>query len=220
MAKPKPPTVNLSRVQEYARDQRERPPELRKLAALHARLRILEEQRKLGELTTTYIALDALGALAGAAVAGVPENKARAVWPEDWGQDEVKVPLALLLALRDAWAVYRDGPSGQTLGEAFGLEGRGQGKHKMRDRQKQRDRQRKLCAQVCMDYLLAPVLGEAISLEAAINQVAQREGVSFQTVREAHKRYRREIEWKMDRMRFVQHGLLSGLKTSRSPWSE
>ena len=48
------------------------------------------------------------------------------------GSETISVPLPLLIALRDAWDTYRSADGSVSLGESFHIEGKGQGKSKMK----------------------------------------------------------------------------------------
>jgi hypothetical protein len=105
-----------------------------KLWALNNRLEILERLRKEGKLNEPYIALEALGALSRGVVSGRTELQLRTVWPSEWGNETITVPLKLLLALSEVWGEYRQPENKMTLGEAFEIEGGGQGKHSMKEK--------------------------------------------------------------------------------------
>ena len=85
-------------------------PELLRLAR---RFEIFEALRKDGVLNEPFIALEALGAFAGAKAAGRTETDLRSCWAEEWGQETITVPLSLVLAIRDGWSDYKTAPSGK-----------------------------------------------------------------------------------------------------------
>ncbi len=161
--------------------------------ALGARFRQHEAQREAGQMVTPYIALEALGALVGGRVAGHSDAELRKAWPEAWGEESVTAPIALLAALQQGWLAYMNAPDGMTLGEAFRIEGHGQGRQRLRDMQKGKDRRRGLANEVEIEYLSAGARGKPIPLCNAIEIVAERQGISAETVKAAHREFRDEI---------------------------
>lgn len=183
----------------------------RELWALTNRFEILEELRKTGVLNTPYIALEALGALAFGLKSGRNEQQLKTTWPKEWCPETATVPLVLLLALADSWDDYRSAPSGKTLGEAFKIEGGGSGNHPMKSILATIDRARGLHRQVETEYLASNHEGEALRIAEAIDKVATKNGISFQTVKDAHDLHRKQI-----RKDLAELGILNEVKTSQS----
>lgn len=177
------------------------------LWALSNRLEELERLRKEGVLNTPFVALEALGALSGGLVGGRSEGQLKTVWPDDWGSETIEVPLALLLSLRDAWAIYKSAPTGKTLGEAFGVEGDGIMKSKLHTI----DKHRRLAREVELEYYKIECVKSDVRRDDAIQNVADKNGLSFDTVKEAHKAHRIKI-----RSVLSDVGVLKGVKTSDS----
>jgi hypothetical protein len=182
----------------------------RELWQLNNRLEELERLRKAGVLNTPFIALEALGALSGGVVNGRTEAELKTTWPQEWGHETVTVPLALLHALRAAWADYRQAPTGKTLGESFRIEGGEQGKHPMKSKLATVDNARRLAGEVESIYYQVEGEESDLRLEEAIQTVASKNGVSFEAVKEAHKKHRDYI-----RADLTDVGVLKGVKTSR-----
>ena len=113
--------------------------------------------------------------------------------------DQVVVPAALLNNLKTAWLNYRGAPPGTTLGEA-NLEGGGQGKTSARNRQMTRDKHRELANDVEAVYLEAMLNNNPISEEAAQETVAAKLDMSFETIRNAHKKFKPEIRAALQRL--------------------
>ena len=183
MAKPRPPKLNPE-----VFEQRKSPMEVTRI-----RFEILDEQRKKGELPATYITLEALSSIQAAREQGFSEEDVRSTWSASWGDQEVVVPAALLNNLKTAWLNYRGAPSGTTLGEAFNLEGGGQGKANARNRQMTRDKHRGLANDVEAVYRAAMLNNNPISEEKAQETVAAKLDMSFETIRNAHKKFKPEI---------------------------
>jgi hypothetical protein len=186
MRSPRPPKVNPEAIGRARQS-------LTEIDQLKARFRQFEKQRSAGELSTQFIALEALAALFGGRVSGFSDADLRRAWPKDWGEEVITVPATIAAALAIAWRDYRSAPSGVTLGEKFGLEGGGQGSQPTRNRQLTKDRDRRRANEVELVYLMGEADGRTISIDDAIKIVAEREGTSFETIRAAHKKYRREI---------------------------
>ena len=157
------------------------------------RFEILDEQRRKGELPATYITLEALSSIQAAREQGFSEEEVRSTWSASWGDQEVVVPAALLNNLKTAWLNYRGAPPGTTLGEAFNLEGGGQGKTSARNQQMTRDKHRGLANDVEAVYLEAMLNNNPISEEEAQETVAAKLDMSFETIRNAHKKFKPEI---------------------------
>ena len=166
MSKPRPPKLNKDALASLKANAD-------KIDALKARLMQLDELRAKEELTTTFIAFEALSSLLGSRIEGLSDGDLRPAWLESWGDGTVEVPATLLKVLAESWVEYKDAPSGATLGEVFGLEGGGQGRSKIKDTQATRDLHRRLANEVGSRYVAAGVAGEngeeakPISLEEA-----------------------------------------------------
>jgi hypothetical protein len=148
---------------------------------------------------------------AGGRIKGFSDGDLRRAWPESWGDSTVMVPAALLKALAEPWIEYKDASSGVTLGEAFGVEGGGQGRAKMKDTQAIRDRDLRLANKVAILYVAAGVAGkngndaQPISLDDAYAQVAELNDCSAETVKKAYAKYNPKT-----RNRLKGRGILKG----------
>ena len=172
---------------------------------LNNRLEILERLRKEEKLNTPFIALEALGALSGGVVSGRTERQLRTVWPSEWGNETITVPLALLLVLSEVWVKYKQPENKLTLGEAFEIEGGGQGKHPMKSILATIDRDRHLANKVEFLYIKKEDDENPLRLEEAITEVADKEGLAFETVGQAHEKYK-----KYTRTTLTDVGVLKG----------
>ena len=183
----------------------------KELWQLNNRLEILEELRSVGVLNTPFIALEALSALSGALVTGRSEEQLQTVWPKDWGNETITVPLVLILALREVWTDYKNAPSSKTLGEAFQIEGGGQGKPRMKSKLGAIDRARRLAREVEVIYLQLEDDKSPSRLADAIQMVADQNKVSFGSVQKAHKARRKHIRSSLKDLE-----VLKGVKSSGS----
>jgi hypothetical protein len=158
------------------------------LESLKNRFAQLEALRENNELTTTYIAFEGLSALLGGRMERYSDDALRDCWPAAWGNSTVAVPAALLKALAESWVKYKESDLGTTLGEAFNLEGHGQGKSRVKDKQVTRDQNRKYARDV-----VALRAQEVMPLEPAYEKIADRQEVSIETVRAAYKNTVRQL---------------------------
>lgn len=181
-------------------------PELLRLAR---RFEIFEALRKDGVLNEPFIALEALGAFAGAKAAGRTETDLRSCWAEEWGPETITVPLSLVLAIRDGWGDYKTAPPGKNLGEALKIEGGGQGRRTMKDRLNAIDRDRGLANAVESKYLQIEGAPDSMTLEEALSEVAEERGLSFETVKTAHDLHKSAIRRELE-----EFGVLKRVKTS------
>jgi hypothetical protein len=84
------------------------------------------------------------------------------------------------------------------MGEAFHLEGGGQGKARARQLQMKRDQHRAIANDVYSIYLKAAANGSPISDEEAIEKVANKRNKSFDTIQKSYKRHKRYIRHKLE----------------------
>ena len=182
MSKPRPPKVNEENLKETKS-------QTSPITKLKSRFEIFEEMRKKEEIPKTYIAFEAFCALYGGRLEGYTDDELRKSWPKDWDCNTLTLPAVLVQALTSAWVDYQKAPIGKTLGEAFQLEGGGQGKKKIKDTLKTIDKARSLSNQVEINYLSAGETSHSISLEEVYHNVAEENDVSFDTVRKAHLKY-------------------------------
>jgi lambda repressor-like predicted transcriptional regulator len=187
MSRPRPPSYNPKTLQKR----------LSVMEVAKNRFNMLDEHRKKDELPTTYITLEGLSFFQASREQGYSDEELREAWCESWGKEEVIVPAALLNTLMTAWLSYRDAPAGTTLGESFGLEGGGQGKSKKHKLQMTRDHSRGIAQQVEIEHRIGGENGEPISVERAQTMVVEQRGLSIETVRKAHKKYKNEISQKL-----------------------
>ena len=172
---------------------------------LNNRLEILERLRKEEKLNTPFIALEALAALSEGVVSRRTERQLRTVWPSEWGNEAITVPLKLLLDLGKVWGEYRQPENKMTLGEAFEIEGGGRGKHPMKEKLATEIGYIRLANKVEILYIAIEGDENPLRLEEAIAEVADKEGVGFETVEQAHKKYK-----KYTRTTLTDVGVLKG----------
>lgn len=195
---PNPPQIPWDGVERHKADVEKRGKDI---VGLEYRFRDFEDELERGEITKTFVALEALTAIVGARIEGYSDEVIQTTFPPAWGQEIVRVPAALLREIAEGWIEYRESDGAKTLGEALHIEGRGQGKKPQKLRVAERSKARRLANDVVIEYLYAVHDDSGlISLEEAINKVAEASGVSPTTVSRAYKRYGPSILDKLSRL--------------------
>lgn len=182
------------------------PPKDWGLTSISERYAQFEKLRQEGEISTQFIALEAFCSIVGAIREGYSEDEIINACPDAWGTEDeqtVRVPIALLQALAWAWDDYKNADAGITLGEAFGVEGGGQGKQPAKKQQATRDRRRKLAAAVEVEYRAWEKIGRPITQAEAIEFVSENQRVKLSTVEAAFNEYKQEV-----RDAGLRHGLI------------
>lgn len=130
-----------------------------------------------------------------------------------WRKDAVEIPRAWLRVWVEGWAKYKSGNTGSTLGEAFGVEGGGQGRQPVRERMDQINRDIRLSNKVEIEYRSAQANNGSATWERAIRAVVEDEdeSVSEDTVKRAHKKHK---EAKLQRMEYLRLLKADGGKAS------
>jgi hypothetical protein len=202
--KKRTPPLDLRKLQEVGSENRSSS----KLTALAPYFLLLEEMKDKRSLNTPFVSLEALARITTARIEGYEEDDVLGSCPDTWGRETIRVPLPLLIALTDAWNSYRSADVGISLGESFGVEGKGQGKSKMKGSLEQRLKEHRIMNAVELAYLASGNTAEevdAISLEVAIEQVAEVEGLSADTVQKYHKKHSKYLRGELK-----SRGLLKG----------
>jgi hypothetical protein len=202
--KKRTPKLNLDKLKETGSQIRSEG-EMPKLKAYFSLLEEMETERS---LNTPFISMEALARITAANTEGYNGNDVLGTCPDAWGRETISVPLHLLIALKDAWDTYRSADGSVSLGESFHIEGKGQGKRKMKGRLEQRLKEKRIMHAVVVAYIASGNTGEepdAISLETAIEQVAEAEELNADTVRKYHKKH-----YKYLRGELKNKGLLKG----------
>ena len=202
--KKRTPPLDLGKLQEVGSENRSSS----KLTALAPYFLLLEEMKDKRSLNTPFVSLEALARITTARIDGYEEDDVLGSCPDTWGRETIRVPLPLLIALTDAWNSYRSADVGISLGESFGVEGKGQGKSKMKGSLEQRLKEHRIMNAVELAYLASGNTAEeidAISLEVAIEQVAEVEELSAATVRKYHKKHSKYLRGELK-----SNGILKG----------
>lgn len=163
----------------------------RDLLVISTRFDHFEKLRSEGMINTPFIAMEALSTLAQGKLSGKTEAELRDTWPKTWGEATMAVPLPLLLAISDAWSKYKEADQVVTLGEAFGLEAaRKSGSHRMKSLLATLDREMRHATAVHLEYLAATAEGSPKSLEQVIDEVAEANALSTETIKLHYKKHK------------------------------
>jgi hypothetical protein len=156
------------------------------------------------DLPKAAVAFEMMQSAFSAFEGGLAHNDIADAYPvAAWRKDTVEIPRALLRVWVEGWAKYKSGNTGSTLGEAFGVEGGGQGRQPVRERMDQINRDIRLSNKVEIEYRSTQADNGNAAWERAFHAVAEDEGVSADTVKRAHKKHK---EAKLHRMEYL--GLL------------
>ena len=99
----------------------------------------------------------------------------------------VPVPWWIINFIAEGWERYRQASPGRALGECFDLEGGGQGKLPAKDVLPKVIRDQALAREVIQIRLQAKKKGIKLSLEKVFAEVAEKYGLSSDTVRRAYR---------------------------------
>jgi hypothetical protein len=202
--KKRTPPLDLGKLHEVSSESRSSG----KITALSSYFSLLEKMKDEQSLNTPFVSLEALARITAARIEGYEERNILGSCPNAWGDETIRVPLPLLIALKDAWDKYRSADGSVSLGESFSIEGKGQGKSKMKGRLEQRLKEHRVRSAVEVAYLASGYTLEEpdpISLEVAIGQVAEAEELSAETVRKYHKKHSKRL-----REELKNEGVLKG----------
>lgn len=125
---------------------------------------------------------------------------------EAWREDTVEVPRAWIRVLVEAWQKYKKNGFQTTLGEAFELEGGGQGKQPAKHWLEMMNRATRMSAAVIVEYLNERSSGKSASWERACEIVAQKEDVSLDTVKRATNSMKEDILRKLSEYHVLKEG--------------
>jgi hypothetical protein len=179
-----------------------------KLFGLHKQFAEYEAKIRVGELPSSYVAIDAIASLLCARIEGCSDAELRACWPSSWGNSEVTLPTALIYHISQAWIEYGKDSAGKTSGAVLGLEGGGKGRKGAVAAQRKRKQHNEYGRQVALLYTGLSAASNRPTLDKAIEEISEMHNVSFETVESAYKKYGRPLI--EDALRL---GILKGVKT-------
>ena len=177
----------------------------RQLLQLSQRLEIFEERREEKILTTTFVAFEAIAAIFGAGKEGFTDEQIRGCFPVEWGDSTVEIPSALIRDLAEAWMSYKHNYNQVSMGQSFGLEAAGTNARKMITACEDADRHLSLANAVELAYWAASATEQPLSFEAAIAEVSQARGASYEAVRRAHSKHKEFVRKQLIKMEILKH---------------
>jgi len=185
----KKPTPDLEAVHAIAESQRD-DPAAKFIFELHWRARTLLED---SGLPHTAITFEMIQSVLSAFEGGLVHDDVMHGYPvtTTWREDTVEIPREWLRVLAKGWEKYKSGPVGSTFGEAFGLDGRGQGNQPVRAKLRQLKKDIRLSNKALVEYLAERAEGGQGSWDRAHGKVAASEGVSEDTVKRPSKKRRK-----------------------------
>jgi hypothetical protein len=171
---------------------------------LHFRSLMLLENDKLPK---SLVSLEMLQSVLSSREAGRQHSEISEAYPiKSWRDDTVEVPRAWIRELVASWEKYKKSEAQTTLGEAFGLEGGGQGVLPAKHRLDAMNRDTRIANAVVLEYLSERASGETGSWERAYGNVADQERVSLDTVKRATKPIRDLILNKLAELHVLKGG--------------
>ena len=182
------PKIDLATLRELKGDQAHPA-----ILGLSKRFEQFEALRRSGKLPTTFIALEAISALMAGRIEGYAPQELEDCWPTEWGTQKIELPVALVATLASAWGEYRTHGGTKPLGAVFQLEGKSNKSRKTITNAIILDRDRRLAQAVELAYLVGAYEKEPTTIEEAIERVAQKEGLSSETIKTAHRKYRSKV---------------------------
>ncbi len=207
----KKPTPNLENFHAIAESLRG-DPAAKFVFELHWRARTLLED---SGLPHTAITFEMIQSVLSAFEGGLAHSDIAEGYPvAAWREDNVEIPRAWLRELVVGWQKYKSGPVGSTFGEAFGIDGRGQGKQPVRAKLRQLNNELRLSKLAHVEYRTEQAEGGQGSWERACSEVAASEGVSEDTVKRACKKRLKAALSREEYLNLIKTS--EGGKTSRS----
>jgi len=183
--KPTPDPEIISALAEFTRDN----PEDAFIIQLYWRAKGLVERSNLPHAAITFEMLEsAFSAFEG----GLGHDEISSGYPvKAWREDTVEIPRAWLRVMVEGWQKYKTSPTGNTFGEAFGVEGGGQGAKPVRDQLAHYNQTVKLSNAALFEYLSERQAGGRGSWERAFGRVANSgAGKSDGTIKRASEKHR------------------------------
>lgn len=145
-------------------------------------------------LPRALVSLEMLESVFSSFEAGHRHSEISEAYPvKSWREDTVELPREWIRELVTGWRKYKNSPSQTTVGEAFGLEGGGQGIRPSRHWLESMNNDTRIANAVVVEYLAERAEGRVGSWDRAYEEVAEKENVSVDTVKRASKPIRDNI---------------------------
>lgn len=162
---------------------------------MHQLLHHYEGLRKKGGLPTTFIAFEAIFMLAEGLKAGICPKQLNEIWPDEWDNQTLEVPIQLLFEIALGWSTYVGADGEQSLGQAFGMEGSLSTGRKALTKRNIAKKQLRYANAVELEYISSGQDGKGKTLQTVYEEVAdafsRSEGkiIPVETVINAHKEF-------------------------------
>lgn len=206
----KKPTPNLENIHSIAESQRG-DPAAKFVFELHWRARTLLED---SGLPHTAITFEMIQSVLSAFEGGLVHDDVMHGYPvtTTWREDTVEIPREWLRVLVKGWEKYKSGPVGSSFGEAFGIDGSGQGNQPVRAQLRQLKKDIRHSNEAIVEYLAERAEGGQGSWDRAHGKVAASEGVKKDTVKRASEKRRKTALSRADHLNLIKTS--DGGKTS------
>lgn len=184
--------------------------ESREIFMTHQLLQHYEGLMKKEVIPNTFVAFEAISMLVNGLKAGISTNRLAEIWPDEWDNRTVQVPIQLLFAIEAAWATYVGADGEKSLGQAFGMEGSLSTGRKALTKRNIAKRQLRYANAVELEYLSSGEEGKGKTLQAVYEDVADAfshsEGktIPVETVINAHKEFGKEIRNQLKMMGIIK----------------
>ena len=153
-----------------------------------ARARQFADRVVEGDLPKAYAALELIMSIYSARELDT-ERLFRAFPVENWRDETIAVPTALLRPIVKGWMKYRRQAGKQSLEKALGIAAQTKGASSVVKTEKTTDRNRSLSNAAVLDYVASHLEGQPVSLDAVFAGVAEECGCKASAVETAYKEH-------------------------------
>ena len=142
-----------------------------------------------GKIPTTIVSFEALRTLHNGIENGFTNAAVLSALPKSMGNETIEVPVAVIRSLISSWERYKYSEE-QNLGKSFGLSGGNNSRKPLTRLEIQKTE--KYYTQRVFELRMEGMLdGQKVTVDKAVEQVAEENKVSEQTVKNAYKKHRR-----------------------------
>ena len=142
-----------------------------------------------GKIPTTIVSFEALRTLHNGIENGFTNAAVLSALPKSMGNETIEVPVAVIRSLISSWERYKYSEE-QNLGKSFGLSGSNNSRKPLTRLEIQKTE--KYYTQRVFELRMEGMLdGQKVTVDKAVEQVAEENKVSEQTVKNAYKKHRR-----------------------------
>ena len=142
-----------------------------------------------GKIPTTLVSFEALRTLHNGIENGFTNTAVLSALPKSMGNETIEVPVAVIRSLISSWERYKYSEE-QNLEQSFGLSGSNNSRKPLTRLEIQKTE--KYYTQRVFELRMEGMLdGQKVTVDKAVEQVAEENKVSEQTVKNAYKKHRR-----------------------------